>query len=155
MSNLAEAQQMYVESNGDKIAKGFHYCSEHFFVEADGTCESSTKNEHDDFTPGRLFWVGMYDTDRAFGGPAEGGWWFDYGELVTDARLYAEIGHLPSVHTHRSEAQTARDAMRLALAPLNEGRPKIGSVCSRGVYDAQMHENTLLTHYPATRPHYE
>ena len=32
-----------------------------------------------------LFWVAVYLTSQRFAGPAEGDWWFDEGELVTDS----------------------------------------------------------------------
>jgi len=154
---LAEAQRKSAESGGDSesLPKGFHFCSEHFAVEVDGACKEATERNEDDCIPGRIFWVAVYDTDRAFGGREEGGWWFDYGTLVSDGKLYAEIGLLPSVHTHLSDARKAQTAMRLALAPLNEGNPEIGSVLCRGVYAAEIHENELPPFYPAERPQYE
>jgi len=37
----------------------------------------------------RIFWwVNVYDMDRCFGGPEEGGWWYDVGtNLASFARL--------------------------------------------------------------------
>jgi predicted RNase H-like HicB family nuclease len=154
---LADAQKVF-EASGrdyDSLPKGFHFCGEHFAVEADRTCKEATEQGNDDFIPGRIFWVAMYDTDRAMGGREEGGWWFDYGTLVTDGKLYAEIGQLPTVHTHRSDAQKALQAMRLALEQLNEGNLEIGSVLCRDVYAAEIHENELPAFYPATRPRFE
>ena len=39
---------------------------------------------------GRLFWVGLYLARREYGGPEEGGWFFDQGTLITDPDLYAK-----------------------------------------------------------------
>jgi len=38
-----------------------------------------------------LFWVACYLTSRSYGGSAEGGWWFDEGELVTDPDIYVSV----------------------------------------------------------------
>jgi hypothetical protein len=153
---LAEACRIFEENgfDSDSLPKGFHFCGAHIAVELDGTCTEATEAGQDDFLHGDLLWVAAYDTNRAYGGPEEGGWWFDCGTLIT-GKLYAEIGLLPSVHTHRSEARKARRAMQLALVPLNEGKREIDSVCCDGVFSAEIHEDFLPAHYPAQRPFYE
>jgi hypothetical protein len=151
----ADAQKIYDESAGDLIPQNFHFCSTHSCIEADQTCAEATENGEDDIVPGRLLWCGLYETNRAYGGREEGGWWYDTGVSVTDARLYAEIGLMPSVHLSRSEAKAAREAMRAASAVLNKDRHEIGSVLCDGVYDAEIHEGQLPAYYPETRPRYE
>jgi hypothetical protein len=151
----ADAQKIYDESAGELIPKNFHFCTTHSCIEADQTCAEATANGEDDIVPGRLLWCGLFETNRAYGGREEGGWWYDTGVSVTDARLYAEIGLMPSVHLSISEAKAARDAMRTAAAVLNRDRHEIGSVLCDGIYDAEIHEGKLPAYYPETRPHYE
>jgi hypothetical protein len=33
------------------------------------------------------YWVAVYETGREYGGPEEGGWWYDTGRLVASACL--------------------------------------------------------------------
>jgi hypothetical protein len=154
---LAEACRIFEERefNTDSLPRGFHFCSEHVAVELDGSCKEATEQGQDDHIPGRLLWVGAYDADRMFGGPEEGGWWYEYGLLITDGRLYAQIGQLPSVHKYLSDAIRARNAMQLALDPLNQGKPDIDSVCCPGRCRAEIHEGSLPFEYPAQRPSWE
>ena len=35
----------------------------------------------------RLWHVTVYKIDRAYGGPEEGGWWYDYGTVLVDVTL--------------------------------------------------------------------
>jgi len=35
---------------------------------------------------GHVRWVNVYNVTRAYGGPEEGGWWYDEGELVESHR---------------------------------------------------------------------
>jgi len=104
-----------------------------------------------------LWWVGMYLTDRAFGGREEGGWWYDCGSLVKELWAYKEIACMPTCHSVLKDAWAARDLMRarIAAAGLNEGRPDVGSVCSTGIYDALIFEDVLPMGYPNVRPRYE
>lgn len=105
-----------------------------------------------------LVWVGVYLNDRAWGGPEEGGWWYECGVLVTDHAVYAEIGVMPSCHLTVEDAIAACEEMEEAIerAELNRGRRSTSSVLSTGIYQAMLWEEaTLPTHWPAVRPHYE
>lgn len=103
----------------------------------------------------RLYWVGLYLEDRAYGGPEEGGWWYECGELVTDADIYTVLGLFPTCHTDEDAAYAASVAMNDACQELNKDRREISSVLSDGRYSASVHEDVLPPHFPATRPHYE
>ncbi len=90
--------------------------------------------------------VAVYLCDRAYGGPEEGGWWYDTGELVRIHRTY------------KDEDRAAAKATRmnsLLNATINKGRREISSVLSDGRYYAQVRENIAPAHYPERRPHYE
>lgn len=106
--------------------------------------------------PARLYWVGVYLEDRAFGGREEGGWWYDCGTLQTAPWLYSELGFTPSSHTTLAAARAARDRFADGLAKLNsERRSDIGSVLSEGRFAALIFEDKLPEFYPEKRPHYE
>jgi hypothetical protein len=97
-----------------------------------------------------VYCVSVYLIDRAYGGPEEGGWWFDYGEPVLERDLPT-----PQFTTDKNEAWQFRDAMQKTLdATANVGRRPISSVLSEGKYVAIIDEGFPKA-YPETRPHYE
>ena len=104
-----------------------------------------------------MFFVAVYMVDRAYGGPEEGGWWYDCGELITDADLLKENGiALPTAYSEESLAERAVGyANHLLNNTLNVGRREISSVISTGRYMAMVFENELPHHFPTVRPRYE
>jgi len=89
--------------------------------------------------------VAVYLCDRAYGGPEEGGWWFDYGE------------HVRTVRTFKNEERAIAFCRRmndLLRMFVNKGRRDISSVLSEGQYFAEVHEDFAPKHYPEQRPHY-
>jgi hypothetical protein len=44
-----------------------------------------TSYEVEDFSEVKVWTVAVYDVDRQYGGPEEGGWWFDTGTLIRKA----------------------------------------------------------------------
>ena len=89
------------------------------------------------------YYVSVHLVDRAFGGPEEGGWWYDYG-----------------VVQHWIVVSTLEDAITIALRWVehdysNEGRRRdIGSVLSEGVYQVSIGLSRPLD-WPRQRPRYE
>lgn len=88
------------------------------------------------------FFVNVYLTDRAYGGPEEGGWWFDYGQI---------------------EAVYPCDTLKAAISLrewllendyTNEGRRPTSSVLSDGEYQITI-EFKPGQDWPKRRPHYE
>lgn len=95
-----------------------------------------------------MFIVSFYETNRAYGGPEEGGWWFDYGipepSLDRFARGFATEG----------EAYAYAHRLNRHLSPkLNDGRYDISSVLCDGIYEAQVSEGYPRP-YPEHTPHY-
>ena len=102
--------------------------------------------DHDPNTTGPgPFTVCLFEYDRAYGGSEEGGWWYETGT--------------PEVTEHMRVFRVEKDASEYAesLQPvsddLNEGRPDVCSVLSRGRYKFPVCEG-MPRAYPETRPSY-
>lgn len=107
--------------------------------------------------PAAPFWtVAIYLVDRSYGGPEEGGWWFDHGERVDHALDDVPSQFLLCVSETKDLANAeARRVQRLLDATVNVGRRDIDSVLSTGRYHAQVHNGHPPTRWPERRPHYE
>lgn len=107
--------------------------------------------------PAAPFWtVAIYLVDQAYGGPEEGGWWYQCGERQ-DALLYPLLpGHMLTVHASEENAiEQATILQGLLDKHLNTGRRPISSVLSEGMYNAQVHNGHPPAHYPERKPRYE
>jgi len=93
----------------------------------------------------KVFIVAVFLVDRACGGPEEGGWYYDCGQLVRQIRTFKN-SELASAFRRRLNAKLA--------VTLNKGRRPIDSVLSDGMYDAQVCHDRVPDHYPAERPRY-
>ena len=95
--------------------------------------------------------VQLFFCDRAYGGPQEGGWYFDYGIPVTDS----EVG-FPVSKRFKSlaKARGYRARIQARLDRLNDTGPSLSSVASEGEYHALIC-STKPRPYPETRPTYE
>ena len=94
----------------------------------------------------RRFAVAFYEIDRAYGGPEEGGWWFDTGQLVRVHRVFLDEAKAEAV---------CRRANRL-LSHIQRNLRPVGSVIyDGGRYAADVYPDTAPPFFPATRPHYE
>jgi len=93
--------------------------------------------------------VAVYLVDRAYGGPEEGGWYYDCGVPSEE--------HANFTRGFKRENDAYKYACKLNRmhgAKWNEGRRSISSVLSEGQYFAEIHEGQPA-HYPASKPHYE
>lgn len=102
------------------------------------------------------FAVAVYLVDRAYGGPEEGGWYYDYSERAPEPRFVA----LTRVFDRLPDALDYSNTLdETVLDVENEGRPEIWSVNSRGRYRAlvfDLEEHPLLPEVlPKERPYYE
>ena len=97
-----------------------------------------------------IYCISVYMVDRAYGGPEEGGWWYDYGDPVLENGIPTPV----FVHS-LDEAFSIRDEMDKKLDDFNKGRPSIDSVLSQGRYEAVIDTDRLPRHFPETRPYYE
>lgn len=89
-----------------------------------------------------MSFVNVYLDDRAYGGPEEGGWWYDCGEAVRSTRVETD-----------ADTDAAMEREQAWCDAENEGRPPISSVTSRGRYHARVEEEPAAD-YPAVAPHY-
>lgn len=94
--------------------------------------------------------------DRAYGGPEEGGWWYDtYDPFHHDAKWYTHEAGGPWLFTSRTEATNkARWLNKLLEDQVNKGRHSPISVLSQGHFQAFVHENVIAAE-PQERPIYE
>jgi hypothetical protein len=93
-------------------------------------CQGETcRHQH---TVAREYWtwyVNVYSISQGYGGPEEGGWWYNVGEPVTSVRC--------DTHT---EAETMADILRKKYLNTGKSRSTLGGDD---------------TPYPTERPHYE
>lgn len=105
--------------------------------------EERSWEDFEDVTP-KTF-VNVYIRDRAYGGPEEGGWWYDTCyPIEEDCQQYRT----------KQRALTAYEEMKKKYDEENEGRPPISSVISRGIYEVRL-EAYPAEGWPKSRPHYE
>ena len=90
--------------------------------------------------------VAIYAIDRAYGGPEEGGWWYDTGTLERIVAIR---------HSEEGAFELARRADRL-LSHIERDRRDIGSMAYGGErHAAEVFETTAPRFFPEERPHYE
>lgn len=90
--------------------------------------------------------LAFYEIDRVYGGPEEGGWYFDCGNLVRAFK----------VTRNREHAYAMCQRANRLLDRLQRNKRDIGSVAYKGGrHWVMVHENTAPKHFPETRPHYE
>lgn len=102
-----------------------------------------------------FYTVAIYLVDKRYGGPEEGGWYYDTGTRIDDPSDHGRFD-APAVFRNQAEAIAACTALNEALdVGANKGRPCISSVLSQGRYQAEVHDGYPPAHYPTERPHYE
>lgn len=95
-----------------------------------------------------IYYVTVYECDKAFGGSEEGGWWYTYGEPQLDGRnkCFHDL----------KEAQNYRDMLAIDLdLDDNKGRRSIDSMASDGEARAIIDADCFPEPFPRRRPHYE
>ena len=94
--------------------------------------------------------VAVFMIDRAWGGPEEGGWWFDYGAPADDEyRSYTR-----RFTSNEAAVQYCVALQHTVIEEANKGRHPISSMISDGEYRAFVCEGDP-TPFPEHRPHYE
>ena len=90
------------------------------------------------------WYVNEYETDRAYGGPEEGGWWYDTGRFVECH------GTFPT----EAAAEQRRQELAGYLRDRRAGRRGPGAVGSEGIWPVLVVEDAPGADYPAQRPVY-
>ena len=88
--------------------------------------------------------VNVYEVHRCYGGPEEGGWWYDAGHCVRTEIVWRPLS---SMVGRQLEAEYS-----------NEGRRELSSVLSDGRYYVAVDDappGSEKSAYPSTIPHYE
>ena len=99
-------------------------------------------------TPRKGVWsVAIYHEEQAWGGPEEGGWWYDAGELLERPVRYFK--------TEDAAYAYARRLVRHLDRVNRKSRYEYSSVLSEGRYTAMVNDGHPLPGFPMTRPHYE
>jgi hypothetical protein len=101
--------------------------------------------------------VALYLNDRAYGGPEEGGWYFDCGQWIKPQLESGFNGYdMPRYFANEEEAnEYARRGNDYLNSTVNVGRRDISSVLSEGRYSMEvMRGYTPPAHWPERRPHY-
>lgn len=102
------------------------------------------------------FWtVAVYLVDRAYGGPEEGGWYYDCGERQDTIDGVDHTVLLQVAFDEETAYRYAEMAQEKLDQTVNVGRPPISSVLSDGRYHAEVHRGYPPKHYPEETPHYE
>lgn len=93
--------------------------------------------------------VSLYLEDIAYGGPEEGGWYYDCGSLVRPIRRFRshKVAMAYTIRLNRK--------LRSRTWGPNEGRRDKYSVLSEGEYTAAVFRDTAPDHFPAYQPRYE
>lgn len=114
--------------------------------------------------PAAFYSVAIYLVDKAYGGPEEGGWWYNYGirQDVDFSKQWDLLNNtfgnhgIPRIFDSEESACAWCENVNMLLdATLNKGRRDISSVLSTGKYRAMVHDNYPPHHWPELTPHYE
>lgn len=107
--------------------------------------------------PRPTFWtVALYLVDRHYGGPEEGGWWYDAGQRVDTHYYGAADVAFPTIHaSEQSAAEACRRANEMYEEGLNRGRRPISSVLSEGRFLFMVRDGYPPARWPECKPRYE
>ena len=100
--------------------------------------------------------IAVHLVQLAYGGPEEGGWFYQTGELCTDPELTAFGTTFADGHEARAKAMS--DEVQAHLdRDWNTGdhAREISSVLSAGRFEARVHDGWPPLAFPAERPRYE
>jgi hypothetical protein len=95
-----------------------------------------------------IYIIAVYDVDRRYGGPEEGGWWYDAGTLV---RVVRTMRHEQRAYDYCNRLNRK---LRSRVYGPNQGKRELSSVLSDGVYEANVWECTAPAKFPESRPYY-
>ena len=134
---LPEEDQIGCEHCGQETLCPDHGCTNFH-------CESYRKpNERANYL------VSVYDAALAYGGPEEGGWHYNRGELVRTVRVCR------TEDAAYKYCRRLNERLRSRKFGPNHGKREKSSVLSDGVFEAHVHRHYAPLNFPERRPHYE
>lgn len=98
----------------------------------------------------KMIYVNIYDADRAYGGPEEGGWWYDTGWPLDNQRAHGG-GTFFNPARAWDHAQAINDALRAREVGISSRDPR--SVLYRGRIEAHVERHPAQA-FPQERPYY-
>ena len=107
-----------------------------------GKAHIATILVHEDNLEPAPWYVNVYEEDRGYGGPEEGGWWYDISEPVHSERFDNE-------RDAEAYAESIKDEY-----PEQGDRPVSSVIYSGGAHTIRI-ENHPPVEQPTSRPHYE
>lgn len=96
--------------------------------------------------------VAIYEVDRAYGGPEEGGWYYTAvpsDEFAIHTKIF-KANDVDGIDAHREELSALANKINT-----DEQRKHPSSVLSNGDYLAVGTREGYPSAYPESRPHYE
>jgi hypothetical protein len=99
--------------------------------------------------------VAVYNTNRAYGGAEEGGWWFDTGELVRVMRVFKSQERAYDYCRRLNRKLSGPDREWSGGLNVRLGNREPGSMACDGWLAAQVYDNNAPAFFPERRPHYE
>jgi hypothetical protein len=104
------------------------------------SCDTNRRVEQTSERPAEWWAVAVYTSDRAYGGPEEGGWWYNCGELVEHSKIKFFGNH--------SDAYAYSQELWAWCLEENKDRGDVKLVVR--AFTEQMPDS----HYPLRRPYY-
>ncbi|HEY3475151.1 MAG TPA: hypothetical protein VGK56_11115 [Anaerolineales bacterium] len=89
--------------------------------------------------------VAFYEIGRSHGGPEEGGWWYDTGQIVRMLGVY---------NSENKACEVANRANRL-LDKIQRHKTVSSVAYKGGRYQAEVYMNFAPSFYPSHKPTYE
>jgi hypothetical protein len=106
--------------------------------------------------PPPFYGVAVYLVDKAYGGPEEGGWYYDCGQIVEEVLEGIPVEEMVRLFIDEADALSWAHTLQDKLdGGPNVGRREISSVLSEGRYGAIVTDGMPAHHWPAVRPRYE
>ena len=91
------------------------------------------------------YYVNEYEVDRIYGGPEEGGWWYNTGKFIKCHGIF----------NLRAQAMRRKAKLYDYVKQSNFGKHPSSSVLSRGDWTDIIIEEHEGKHFPDTAPRYE
>lgn len=109
------------------------------------------------------YYINVYDVGSAYGGPEEGGWWYDTGEFIKTIGTAATLEEARALRNNVAEVMSRSTAYRMghgehdgvdANGDADDSFLILGGVWGEGSIEAHVEEHPGRN-YPTERPRYE